>query len=171
MSLKRFARDQRGVAAVEFAFVLPILILLYYGMVESTQAVLANRRAGYLTTAVGDLLTQQAQVRTADVEDIFDAGEAVLSPFKTDGLSIRVTSIEIDASGKAVQKWTQARGTIEAAKLEDIDKKLLEPNSALVRAETVYVYKTPFQRVFPSAFTFKHKMDLRPRTGVVIPRS
>jgi hypothetical protein len=105
------------------------------------------------------------------VDDIFDAGEAVLAPFSTEGLSIRVTSIEIDKDGKAIERWTQDRGTIEKANLGDIDKTLLEPNSALVRAETVYVYETPFQKVFPAAFTFKHKMDLRPRTGVLIPRN
>lgn len=169
--LRRFARDRRGVAAVEFALILPVMLLLYYGMVETSQAVLANRRAGYLTTAVGDLVTQQAQVRSSDIDDIFDAGEAVLAPFSTEGLSIRVTSIEIDNDGKAIERWTQDRGTIEKADLGDIDEKLLEPNSALVRAETVYVYETPFQKVFPGAFTFKHKMDLRPRTGVLIPRN
>ncbi|HEY9233573.1 MULTISPECIES: TadE/TadG family type IV pilus assembly protein [Phenylobacterium] len=167
--MRRFIGDKRGVAVVEFALILPILLLLYFGMVETSQAVLANRRAGYLTTAVGDLLTQQAQVRSADVEDIFDAGTAVLTPFTTDGLSIRVTSIEIDANGVATEKWTQDRGTIDPADLSDIDPKLLEPNSALVRAETVYVFRTPFQKVLPQAFTFKHKMDLRPRTGVAIP--
>lgn len=169
MHLKRFLRDRRGVAAVEFALTLPVMLILYFGMVEATQAMLANRRAGYLTTAVGDLLTQQAQVTSSQVDDIFDAGTAVLKPFSTQGLSVRVTSIEIDGSGRATQAWTRARGDIPAADLSQIDKKLLEPNSALVRAETIYKFETPFQQVLPGVFTFRHRMDLRPRTGVAIP--
>ena len=168
-ALKRFLRDRRGVAAVEFALTLPVMLILYFGMVEATQAMLANRRSGYLTTAVGDLLTQQAQVTPSQVEDIFDAASAVLKPFPTEGLSVRLTSISIDANGRPSEEWTRARGDIPPATLTDIDKKLLEPNSALVRAETIYKFETPFKQVLPGVFTFKHRMDLRPRTGVPIP--
>lgn len=167
--LRRFARDRRGVAAVEFALTLPVMLILYFGMVEATQAMLANRRSGYLTTAVGDLVTQQAQVTASQVDDIFDAGSAVLTPFSTEGLSIRVTSISIDGNGRPSQEWTRADGDIPPANLSDIDQKLLEPNTALVRAETIYRFETPFQQVLPGVFTFKHRMDLRPRTGVPIP--
>ena len=76
--------DRRGSAAVEFAFIVPIVLALYFGMVEATQALLANRRASAVTTAVGDLVTQQAQVTSADVNGIFGASTAIMKPFSTD---------------------------------------------------------------------------------------
>ena len=42
------------------------------------------------------------------------------------------------------------------------------PNTAVLRAETIYEYHTPFQRMMPGKFTFRHKMDLAPRAGVPI---
>lgn len=169
--MRRFARDRRGAAAVEFAFVVPVMLMLYYGMVESTQALLANRRAGYLTTAVGDLVTQQAQVTSADVDNIFDASTAVLKPFPSDtgSLAIRVTSIQMDGSGVPSILWTRARGSIPATDLATIDASMKTANNTIVRAETVYSYSTPFQKMMPGAFTFRHKADLRPRAGTAIP--
>lgn len=169
MRLMRFFRHRGGAAAVEFALIIPTVMLLYYGMVEGTQALLAKRRAGYLTTAVGDLVTQKAQVSEEDVENIFDASTAVLKPFPTEGLAIRVTSISIAADGTPTEVWTRARGTIGEAKLATIDPELLKQEGAIVRAETIYKFKTPFQRMLPGEFEFKHKMDLRPRTGVAVP--
>lgn len=161
-------RDQRGAAAVEFAFVVPIMFLLYYGMVESTQALLVNRRASALTTAVGDLVTQSTQVSAADVTNIFNASTAVMKPFPTDVLAIRVTSITMDANGVPSSAWTQARGDIPVTDLNTVDPNMRVANTAILRAETIYIFKTPFKKVLPQAFTFKHKMDLRPRGGVAI---
>lgn len=169
MQLMRLARDRRGSAAVEFALIIPFIMLLYYGLVEGTQALLVKRRASYLTTAVGDLITQSAQVRESDITDVFDVSTAVMKPFPTESLSIRITSIQFDANGTPSIVWSRSRGTIAAADLSSIDPKLKVANTALMRAETRYVYSTPFQKMLPGAFTFQHRMDLRPRSGVAIP--
>lgn len=168
MLTRDMLRDRRGSAAVEFAFIAPIVLMLYYGMVEATQALLANRRASALTTAVGDLVTQQAQVSAADVDNIFDASEAIMKPFPVDGLAIRVTSIEINASGTPVSRWTRASGTIPVTNVGTVATSMRTPNGAVLRAETLYTFRTPFQQMMPGAFTFRHKMDLAPRAGVLI---
>ena len=169
MLTRNVLRDRRGSAAVEFAFIVPIVLALYFGMVEATQALLANRRAGAVTTAIGDLVTQQAQVTNAEVNGIFDASTAIMKPFPSDRLAIRVTSIEIDASGKPKQKWTLDNGrAIAATDVNSVAQTMRTPNTAVLRAETVYEYRTPFQQMLPGLFTFRHKMDLAPRAGVPI---
>ena len=148
---------------------MPIVLVLYFGMVEATQALLANRRASAVTTAVGDLVTQQAQVTSADVNGIFEASTAIMKPFSTDTLAIRVTSIEIDASGVPKEKWTMDNGrTIPVTDVDSVEEIMRTPNTAVLRAETEYAYYTPFQRMMPGKFTFRHKMDLAPRAGVPI---
>ena len=129
---------------------------------------LANRRAGALTTAVGDLVTQQAQVSTADVDNIFNASRSIMKPFPVDGLAMRVTSIEINASGTPSAKWTRASGSIAATDVSTVAAAMRTPNTGVLRAETVYTYRTPFQKMLPGTFTFRHKMDLSPRAGVPI---
>ncbi len=165
MRLSRLARDRRGSAAVEFALILPVVVLLYYGMVESTQALLANRRVSVIATAVGDLTAQATQLRKAQIYDIFDISTAAMKPFPTDKLAIRVVSIETDDRAVAKVKWKEERGTFPAVDLSNIEK---TANIAIIRAETIYTYKTPFGRIFPSAFTFKKQMDMKPRGGVAV---
>ncbi len=168
--IRYFPRDRRGSAAVEFAFIVPIVLALYFGMVEATQALLANRRAGAVTTAVGDLVTQQAQVTTGEVDGIFNASTAIMKPFSIDGLAIRVTSIAINASGAPASQWTQTNGKpIPVTDVSTVAASMRTPNTAVLRAETVYTYSTPFQRMLPGVFTFRHQMDLAPRAGVPIP--
>jgi len=167
--LRRFTRHAGGAAAVEFAFIAPIMLILYFGMTEATQALLANRRAGAVTTAVGDLVAQSAQISAADVDSIFDASTAIMKPFPTGNLAIRVTSIQIDENKVITKKWTRPRGTIAETSLSDIDPKLKVANTSILRAETIYTLNTPFNQILPKSFVFKHRMDLRPRSGAAIP--
>ena len=161
--------DRRGSAAVEFAFIVPIVLALYFGMVEATQALLANRRASAATTAIGDLVTQQAQVTRNEVNGIFNASTAIMKPFPTDRLAIRVISFEIDASGTPKQQWTLDNGRpMGAIDPNSIPISMRTPNTAVLRAETRYEYETPFQQMLPGLFTFRHKMDLAPRAGVPV---
>ena len=80
-----------------------------------------------------------------------------------------LTSIEINASGVPKEKWTMDNGrTIPATDVTTVAPTMRTPNTAVLRAETIYDYYTPFQRMLPGKFTFRHKMDLAPRAGVPI---
>jgi Flp pilus assembly protein TadG len=164
--LNRLVHDHRGSAAVEFALILPVVILLYYGMAETTQALLANRRVSVVATAVGDLTAQATQLKKAQIDDIFNISAAALKPFPVTPLGIRIVSIETNASSTPQIRWQQQRGTFPSG----VDLKTVEkaPNIAIIRAETIYTYQTPFGRIFPKAFTFKKQMDMRPRGGVAV---
>ena len=41
---RRFLGDRRGVSAIEFAFIAPVMILMYFGVAELTQGMMAERR-------------------------------------------------------------------------------------------------------------------------------
>ncbi len=166
MRLSRFARDHHGSAAVEFALILPVVMLLYYGMAESTQALLANRRVSVIATAVGDLTAQATQLSKAQIDDIFNISTAALKPFPVTTLGIRIASIETNANGVPQIRWQQQRGTFPGGvDLSTVEK---TANIAIIRAETIYTYKTPFGQIFPNAFTFKKQMDMKPRGGVAV---
>jgi Flp pilus assembly protein TadG len=171
--LNRLFRDKRGSAALEFALVAPIMLLLYFGMAEITQGLLANRRADHVASAVGDLVAQKASLTEADVEDIFNISTALLRPMPTTKLAMRVTSISIDATGKATVVWSRNRGTL--AKLDDaslgtIKAGLIIPgeSQALVRADTTYTYTSPLKDVLPNDIVFQHTTYLKPRGAAAV---
>ena len=63
--LKRLRRDERGVSAVEFALIAPVMILFYFGLAEVTQVMIAAvcPNVGATTEAVpADLLANGESV-------------------------------------------------------------------------------------------------------------
>lgn len=164
--LNRLAHDRRGSAAVEFALIIPVAMLLYYGMVETTQALLAGRRMSVVATAVGDLTAQATQLKTAQIDDIFNISTAALKPFPVENLGIRIVSIETTADGVPQIKWQKQRGAFPS----EVDLSTVEntPSIAVIRAETIYTYQTPFGQIFPNAFVFRKQMDMRPRSGAAV---
>ena len=92
--LTRFRRDQRGVAAVEFALIAPVLIAMYFGLAEYCQAMMADRKATHVASSIGDLVAQSDQVTAADLADIFAIGKPLIAPFPTTDLKIRVASVK-----------------------------------------------------------------------------
>src|SRR5690348_8653424 len=92
-SFRSFAADQRGVSAVEFAVLLPLMLTMYLGGVEISQAVSADRKTTLVAHTVGDLTAQASNVTTADMSNVLNAGAAVAYPFSSSNLQVTVTSV------------------------------------------------------------------------------
>ena len=67
------AADTRAVAAVEFALLLPVMLTLYIGSVEVSQALSVDRKVVLLSRTVGDLTTQSSRLASADLDAIAGA--------------------------------------------------------------------------------------------------
>ena len=73
--LKRLRSDIRGIAAVEFALIAPVVILLYCGFAELTMAMMAERRAAHTASVVADLVAQTPSISSAELTDIWTVGQ------------------------------------------------------------------------------------------------
>lgn len=164
--LKGWLRDRRGSAAVEFAFVAPVMILVYYGIAETTMGMMCERRATRIASALGDLVAQDTQITTSEMTDIFTVGRAIMSPFATTTLSMRVTSVKADSSGTPKVVWSKVSGSGYSAltgTVSGVPTSLLAANESAIMAETTYTYTSAVQKALPSAITFSKKYYLKPR--------
>ena len=162
--LKRLSRDQRGSAAVEFAFIAPIMLLMYFGLAEMTQGMMASRRAHHVASTIGDLVTQSPSMNQASIDDVFLIGDAILKPFPTGTLSMRVSSIKADAGGNLSVVWTKHKGSFgDLTSAASLPSGLLTPNESVVVAESSYTYTSPIQQTLPSPVSFKATYYLKPR--------
>jgi Flp pilus assembly protein TadG len=96
------ARDASGLAAVEFALILPVMIVLIFGIFETSQALAARADVVNLTSAAADLVAQEGAVTNADITNVYAAATEMLYPFPRtgdDAPSIRITSIVDDGLG------------------------------------------------------------------------
>jgi Flp pilus assembly protein TadG len=111
--LRGFAKDQRGVAAVEFALVLPIVLLLMLGCYEIPRLVLIHQKIARTASGVADLVSQADEPMTASqLTDVYSAAGAMMDPYDVvaDGAVI-ITSINNPAGTGATITWQRRTGS------------------------------------------------------------
>ena len=106
--LRTFFVDRKGVAALEFALIAPLLFVLYLGTMEITQVMETNKKLSRVGSMVSDLVGQQGRdVYREDLDAIMMIGEAILKPYARSPISIVITGIEIDKFSQAKVKWSR----------------------------------------------------------------
>lgn len=163
---RRLSTDDRGVSAVEFAMILPVMLLLYLGGVEVSQAVSADRKVNLVTRTVADLTSRYSQVSDADVTNILNAGAAIIEPFSPAPLKITVTCITIDSSGKATVSWSKTIGgssTHTAGDVVTLQSPLNTANTSLIWSEVEYGYKPAIGYVITGTLSLTNQIYMRPR--------
>jgi len=108
---RRFARSRRGVAAIEFAFVLPVMLTVYFGVVEVAQGVMIDRKVTDLNRALADLTAQGTSISDAEISNIFDAAQTIMAPFTSVAPKMAIVSVVIDSSGVAKVCWSAQRNS------------------------------------------------------------
>src|ERR1019366_1828697 len=161
-AFRRFGRDRRGVSAVEFAFIAPLMIGLYLGCVEVSVGVAADRKVSLTAGALANLTAQVATISTADMTNILDASSAIIAPYAAGNLKMTVTCLSIDANKNVKVKWSVTRnGTVEAGTLT-IPPALQVPG-ALIYSEVSYAYTPVVGYTISGTLTLSDHMYMAPR--------
>ena len=163
--LAGFGRDRRGMAAVEFALIAPVMVLLYCGLAEFTMAMMAERRVAHSASVIADLVAQTPQVKSGELTDIFTVGGSILNPFPTTPLKMRITSVVADVNGVPKVSWSQGQGlsALTVNSTVTVPNNLLAAGDSVVMADVQYAYTSPLQIVLPDALAFTSTFYLKPR--------
>ena len=161
--LSRFRRDRRGVSAVEFALIAPVLITFYFGLAELTQAMMAERRAGHAAAAIGDLVAQSSSVTEAELDDIFKIAAKIIEPFPSTDLKMRVTSISQSAGGTKTLDWSEGSGMSGLTSVPTLPNGLIGNGQSVIISEVTYKYNSPVDYVVPNGISMAKTSYLRPR--------
>ena len=147
--IARAATDRRGVAAIEFALVAPLLLCMYFVTMEVSQAIETNKKVSRVGSMVADLVTQQPATTKSELDAIMTIGQSLLTPYFRSKPKITITAIEItnEATPKVQVFWSRklendvtsaglAKGTITT-----VPATLNTAGSFLVRVESHLEYK------------------------------
>ena len=170
---RRFGRNRDGAAALEFALLLPLFLVIYLCVIEFTQAFMVQRRAHHSASMMADIVSQSATVNRAQLADYFAVGGLIMAPYSSTPLEGRVTSIQRNSRGRDVVVWSYG-STLPALRPGtemDVPDGILErENDSVIFAETVYRYRSPFNIAVPGfpdflsgVTTFNRSFYLRPR--------
>lgn len=168
-----FARDTRALAAVEFALIVPVMITLYFGTVETTNALTASRRVTNVAQTAADLTAQATSVSTSDINDIFAASTAILTPFSTSAVKIVITSVVASPSSATTTTvaWSKAYGggTARATNASvTLPTGLTTAGSSVIMVEVTYTYTSPVGTFITGPITMTEKAYLKPRRSTSV---
>lgn len=159
----RFARDRRGVSAVEFALVAPIMIGLYFGCVEVSDAVSVDRKVSLTAAALANLSSQVTTISSNDMSNILNASGAIIAPYDSTKLKMTVTCIRIDANRNATVRWSVTRGGTANSGTATLPSALLVANTQLLLAEASYAYQPTVGYTITGTLNLADKMYMTPR--------
>jgi Flp pilus assembly protein TadG len=162
------ALDRRGVSAIEFAFIAPVLILMYVGAAEIGNALTIYRRTSQVASTAADLTAQVKSVTKSDIGDIQAAASSILTPYSTTPLTIVLTSVVADEDNNGKVEWSCSNkgGARAQNSIYPVPTGLTEPDSSVIVAEIKYAF-TPLVGITsifsPGSFEMKRTFYTRPR--------
>lgn len=176
MLLAHIMRDRRGVSAVEFALIVPVLILMYVGIAEIGNMLTIYRRTSVVASTAADLTAQTKTVSTVDLQDITAASSSILTPYATTPLKIVISSVVADQNNNGKVAWSYAsKGSARGINSSyAVPPGLTEPSSSVIVAEITYDFtplvdlKTFFS---PGSFAMKRTFYARPRRSLTVAKT
>lgn len=168
---KRFLTGEDGVAAVEFALLLPIMLLLYFGGVEATQAVMVNRQVALTATTVTNIVSQYTTIsQSTQMPDILNASVQVMAPNYSTNVHVVVSSISIDSHGQATVAWSQTlNGTaLTTGQIVTVPASLDIAGTTLILGQVTYSYAPPYDFMHIGPFNLTSTVYMSPRDSTTI---
>lgn len=176
-ALGTFGRDARGIAAVEFAMVTPVLLAMLLGAVEVTRAVAIDKRVTVVTSMVADLVARETQLTANDVTAIYVIAEQVMAPYDSGPLKlsvIPVMSSVTDASTTLVYPATTNRpsyhGGAQPEKCQPylLAEGFLKENESVIVIEASYTYTPLFLHAILGNQTWNKRAFAKPRKSLCV---
>lgn len=163
-------RDRSGVIAVEFALILPTLIVIFVGTFEASNLVRVKMKFDEAAPAIANLVALQNPSKTGSLtSDFCTAASYMLSPFSTSGLNVEVASVT-NYSGTSTVDWTATCNNLTNPSSNTTLVSGLLPNSGdtVIVVQTSYTYTAPIHMVLGSTYTFTNNGFSRPRSNTTV---
>ncbi|MEZ5923527.1 MAG: TadE/TadG family type IV pilus assembly protein [Hyphomicrobiaceae bacterium] len=170
------AEDKGGFAAVEFAMVVPIMVVLFLGAVEFSLALSYDRRITAISSATADLVAQEEEVDSAYLDDVMQIANGLLPPdADISKLDIKLVSVVADADSNVTVAWSYNRTGgepyAENSAYNDLPADLVEPLTSVVVAEVSYTYNPPVGHFITGDIGLSERFFLRPRKSLQVTKT
>ncbi len=104
--VKDFRKNVKGVAAIEAAFILPVMGILYIGLVDISTALSVNRKITITTNMMGDLVSQEPGTTTPqNLTGMYTGAIQVMAPYNSAQFVVKVYEYKLDEDDNPVLNW------------------------------------------------------------------
>ena len=170
--LRRFAKAKKGLAALEFAIIAPMMIFLLFGSVETIDMLSVNSRAQNVAASLADVVARDTEVSNAEVSGLWEALAVLMYPNNPANIDVRVTSVRIVSTSSATVVWSEGRGLAGRVTNSTVSlpSAIMNPGTSIIMTETVYHYDSPLGFILDGPIEMNHVAYRRSRLVDPIPR-
>ncbi len=172
-ALRDFAAGKRATAAIEFAILAPVLLVLLLATFDAGRAIAIYMKVRAATYALSAITNQYTTIHDTDMQQILGATSVVLCPYASSPVSVVVSQLRINNSGHAKVSWSDTlNGTARTVNSTvTIPSGLANPNTYLVLGEVSYSYAPLFGYFTHGAIMLSDNLYVAPRSSASITRS
>jgi Flp pilus assembly pilin Flp len=139
-----FGRNQDGIAAIEFAFIFPIMILMFFGLVDLTNLISTSRKVTNASSLIADMVGQNGAAFPKSVLEDYKRAAHMIIPGKADNeIRVDISAYRM-VSGTAQRVWylKSAEGPqcVSEVSKTNMPALMTGPNDLIV-AQVCVVYK------------------------------
>ncbi len=165
--------DTRGLAAVEFAMIVPLMLVMFFGTVEVTSGVAVDRKVSLVAHTLSDLTSQASGVNDAQLANFFAASTAIMTPYPAAPVRATVSQVKINkTTGNATIVWSKgasAHGVGDTVTVPNGLKPALPATTDiyLIWSEVRYLYQ-PITNYTMTDITLHDQTYTRPRQSLCV---
>lgn len=174
---RRLRRDKSGVAAIEFAMIVPIMLMLFFGTVEFSQALTVDRRVAQVASTMADLVAQYDTLTYTQVDNIKLVAESLVLPYSQTPLKIGIWNLKKTGTAQPVanvgKPYNGMTNRLAQTYTETVPPGLLDDqasgvNVCVVMSEVEYAFTPTIGKWLSSGVTLKEKFYLKPRKSTCV---
>nr|WP_063800350.1 TadE/TadG family type IV pilus assembly protein [Bradyrhizobium lablabi] len=133
--------NNSGVAAVEFAMIIPLMAMLLVGTNEFSAGVAIDRKVTIMARTLSDLTSQNEKVTDTQFTNFFNASKAVMTPYASSPVEGTITELWINPTTlKARVQWSKGANAHSPGDIIEIPEALKIANTYLIYSEVKYKY-------------------------------
>jgi Flp pilus assembly protein TadG len=103
---RRFVASTRGVAAIEFAMILPVMLILLLASFDGGRAIAVYMKVRSATYTLAAITNQYTTIQSTDMASIVGATSVVLAPFSSSPVVVTISQIKVSSASKATVSWS-----------------------------------------------------------------
>ena len=163
----------RRAVSPKIAMLLPLMVSLYFGVVQLSQAIGVKSNVTLTARTVSDLVSRVTTINNAGMTNALNASAAVMAPFPVNNLKVTVSSVTIDANGNATIAWSDTlNGSARAVgSTVTLPAALNVASTSLIWAEVQYAYTPVIGYVITGTLQLKDQMFMGPRVSNSVGRT
>jgi Flp pilus assembly protein TadG len=164
--IRSLLRERSGIAAVEFALLVPTVVVMFFATYEASLMIRAKMKFDNAATTIASLVALQTPQSTGSLTADFCTGAGyMMAPFPT-GITVQINSVT-NKSGTATVDWTANCGTLSGPQSATTLASGLIPTSgdSVIVVQTKYTYTAPFSMILAASYTFSNVGYARPRNN------